>query len=243
MINTKQLGFTKFKNMFNSLSLNHMINLAPSFISFNLEDEFKRIAGDLISGYSLKSAKHTYYFAEIEFYLYHTDHPDLATHGSDHQLHYGQWYFHRYKNGNNKVGNRKGLDITFGNKEIICHAGILIRALQNSKNDKDYIYGPSKVVDRVLEDSVSYELDIEKTNIFQNKILSIIQGGTDREIFACPRHNLGKNTPEVYLKKHYRFFSYANKVHYGKEKVIIPCLKERGIDREIIKREFCRKTI
>ena len=217
-----------------------MINLAPTFININLEDEFQRIANDLISNYSLRSVTHTYNFAEIEFYLYHTDHPDKSAHCNDHQLEYGHWYFHRYKNGNIKVGTRKGLDITFGNKDRKCYAGILIRALQNSKDDRDYIYGPSKVVDRILEDCNCSYLNIEKSDALENEILRIKQGGTDRKVFACPRHNLGKNTPEEYLKKRYRFFSYANKVHYGKEKVIIPCLKERGIDHEIIKREFHR---
>lgn len=220
-----------------------MINLSPSFISHNLEDEFKRIASDLISGYRLSSAKYTYNFAEIEFYLYHKDHPDKSAHCNDHQLEYGHWYFHRYENGNIKVGTRKGLDFTFGDKDKNCFAGILIRALQNSKDDRDYIYGPSRVVYRILEDCNCDELYIEKSNIFENEKLRITQGGTNREVFACPRHNLGKNTNEEYLKKCYRLFSYADKVHYGKEKVIIPCLKERGFDPAIIKSEFCRKTI
>ena len=41
------------------------------------------------------------------------------------------WYFHRYGTKGYKSGTYKGLDITFGSKELELYGGILIRSIQN----------------------------------------------------------------------------------------------------------------
>lgn len=212
-------------------------------IKADLELEFKHIAEELMLSFKLRTPKNEYHLAELEFYLNDGKiHKDESTHGDKRQKQSATWYFHRYSNGEYKKPNRQGLDITIGQRDRY-YGGILIRALQNVADENDYIHGPSLIVDRILEDTRRSQKEIENEGVFENKLLRLVVGKkSDQQIFEGPRYNLGKNTPEFYLNKAYRFITYPKKKHMGKETGFFPYLKRKyNGDIEILK-AFGRKS-
>ncbi|CAG8829109.1 35767_t:CDS:1, partial [Racocetra persica] len=77
--------------------------------------------------------KRTFTILEIEFYLRDevNDHCDPFSHGHEHQLTCGEWYFHHVGRFGYRGGSRKGIDITFGSKNRNIYGGILIRAIKD----------------------------------------------------------------------------------------------------------------
>jgi hypothetical protein len=215
----------------------------------NGEDVFRNVAYNIMLKYNLRTPVAAYHLTEIEFYLFSENHQDKSTHGHVLQMKNSHWYFHRHGKTNSiKSGNRKGVDIVFGNEK--SHGGILIRGIQNVANDMDYVYGPSKVVDRIMEDanirSVPNLEAIEQQEVSSNAVLSIQRSktGLTEEVIACPRHGLGSNATVALKEKGYRFLIYPHKEHKGKEKEIIPYLKERNhYTHEQLLNMFKRKTI
>ncbi|CAG8622430.1 23102_t:CDS:1 [Cetraspora pellucida] len=96
--------------------------------------------------------KRTFTILEIEFYLRDevNDHCDPFSHGHEHQLTCGEWYFHHVGRFGYRGGSRKGIDITFGSKNRNIYGGILIRAIRDDETNQ-VIEGPSLVVDKILE--------------------------------------------------------------------------------------------
>src|SRR5436309_5043904 len=77
---------------------------------------FDKIANFLICNTRLHlPSERTYKFLELEFYLKDVtnNHDDPYSHGHEHQLTCGEWYFHHVgKNRNSyRGGSRKGIDI------------------------------------------------------------------------------------------------------------------------------------
>jgi len=62
--------------------------------------------------------KHKYRLAEIEYYLKGGKHEDTFAHCSPDQAGFEEWYFHKQK-GTYKGGTYKGLDLTFGAKDVL----------------------------------------------------------------------------------------------------------------------------
>ncbi|CAG8694694.1 6825_t:CDS:1, partial [Acaulospora morrowiae] len=117
------------------------------------QQTFKKIANFLLFNTRLLLPKNQVFtFLEIEFYLRDEthDHDDPYSHGHEHQLTSGEWYFHHVGKVGYRGGTRKGVDITFGSRDRNIYGGILIRSIRNDTNNQ-VIEGPSLVVDKILE--------------------------------------------------------------------------------------------
>jgi hypothetical protein len=220
-----------------------------------IDNQFRHLAEVLLNSYVLNTSKGHYRFTEIEFYTYNKDwHPDCFTHKDKLQLQKGKWYFHKNEKGTLKNGKRKGLDITIGNPNECIYGGILLRAMVNMKdiNDiKNYIYGPSKLVDKILCDSekngirdiVDDTLDkgvCDNTNLFFPKQEVV----NNEEIYNCSRVGLKEDKGEknVFIDKEYRYFIYPKKGHSEKEKIMECWKKENKYPNDKILEIFGRKT-
>lgn len=163
-----------------------------------------------------------YRLAEIEFYVFATGHEQLEdedTHQHPRQLLNGVWFVHR------SSPERTGLEITFGNSEQKIYAGVLIRAIQNTKDDKDYVYGNAAVVKALMEHTGATKNQLEGIPANRNPYLSLVENpqAFSEEILVCPRH-LDGNVKKKFTDAPYRFFVLPQKKHVMKEKVIIPYL-------------------
>lgn len=79
---------------------------------------FDKIAALLFSSAALVvNNTHRFRLVEIEFYLKGGEHQDIFAHCDKAQLTCGEWYFHKTGNAY-RSGNYKGLDITFGAKDV-----------------------------------------------------------------------------------------------------------------------------
>ena len=119
-------------------------------------------------------------------------HQDVFTHKLGNQAKNGFWYLHT-QGSRLKQGNRKGIDLTIGCEDEYTYGGILIRAIQNIDDDKDYIHGPSKVVDRIIEDIGKKSVDeideiTASSALDKGNKLFIEQYNLDKQdIFSCHR--------------------------------------------------------
>ena len=213
----------------------------------DIEAAFKKIAKEIFNNYLLKIKDNKYRITEIEFYYYDKCiHPDPYVHRDNRQQSCGEWYFHRYKESDKlKVGNYKGLDITFGNNSSF--GGILIRAIEKQNEENDYTEGPCKVVNCILEiekdDNEKYKQlvkEIEKTDIFENnkinkKISLIYLSYSEKKndiVYKCPRKglsiksNLSSNW-EKYIMKPYRYLLYPRKTTKERNLLALGLLHEK----------------
>jgi hypothetical protein len=123
-----------------------------------LELKFDIIAAELLHKTKLVSGSKEYLIREIEFYFYseHYEHMDPYVHAKgreDHQQSkFGKWYFHHkfYTVKRFYRDRRKGIDITFGNKEHSNYGGILLRKIERIGKDYESIKGISRIVDALL---------------------------------------------------------------------------------------------
>lgn len=85
------------------------------------EKEFKakfwEISDHLLNNCAIVTPKNKYWICEVEFYVYHKNHPDFFTHRNPDQLLNTNWYFHRFGTKGYKSGTYKGLDLTFGSEK------------------------------------------------------------------------------------------------------------------------------
>ncbi|OUM70593.1 hypothetical protein PIROE2DRAFT_1114 [Piromyces sp. E2] len=120
----------------------------------NVQIYFDKISDILLNETLLLVKSKCFRIAEIEFYYNDIErHHDPFTHNDPIQYNQNYWYFHR-KGGVYRGGTWKGVDITFGQLSPIKYSGgILVRSIQEINNNKsgEYIHGPSKVVDKILE--------------------------------------------------------------------------------------------
>lgn len=245
------------------------------------EKQFAGIAEILLNNYILHTPKTKYRLVEIEFYYYNQvpinlddeDFPlygppkyedflfggilqkDYFTHRHYRQMKNMYWYLH--SNGEHiKQGKRKGLDLTIGNEYEFSYGGILLRGIQNMAESNDYIYGPSTVVERLIQ-------DLDRNNVNEiTDVMDIPAGGKGNKIFieehkqekeivySCFRHGLKikeNKYPEeteaqkMYIDKEYRFFIYPTKRHSGKEKIVNSWISSSKYPKESILRIFGRK--
>lgn len=233
-----------------------------NFITDNFSESFIEISKYLLNYVVLVDTinKKKFRLTEIEYYLYCKNHEDCSTHCSEKQLHTNFFYFHRYSNLNYITNNRKGMDITFGSNKnnTKVFGGILIRAIMNINNNKEYIYGTSKIIDHLLNNTEGNPITL--SNIFKDIESREIDKKNDYfyfkehkldelTIYRCPRFNLPKHTNEEYLFSYYRHFIFPKKKHAGKEQEII-CrwIKEERYSKDETKKifgynsiEFCNK--
>ncbi len=116
-----------------------------------IENDFLRIANEILNNYILHVDKEKYRILNIEFYFYnHTNHKDYNSHALKYKrakerlMLSGKWYLH--KMSINLKYTYKGLDYTFGNGKI--YGGILIKEAMNIKTKK--IFSQSNFVNELI---------------------------------------------------------------------------------------------
>ena len=102
-------------------SLRSLLAMDPEDVGtteFEFHRHFDQIATYLFNSVALVvNNRLKYRLVEIEFYLKGGPHQDMYAHCNKDQKTCGEWYFHKQKEGY-KGGTYKGLDITFGAKDV-----------------------------------------------------------------------------------------------------------------------------
>lgn len=244
--------------------LNHYVLITPrrkyrlteiEFYFFNQIRE--NIEGTVFESLPLEYGIPHFLQDENTFFVEGNPHQDYFTHRSFEQQKRGFWYLHK-KGETLKTGNRKGIDLTIGNEDEFTYGGILIRALQNLDESNDYIYGPSRVVDRLISDlgksSVSEISRITEISALDgnNRIFISESVLMKEEIYSCHRHGLKVNEKSpsiivdkqrIYIDKPYRFFTFPKKEHAGKETILRNWIENKTYTSEMILPLFGRKTL
>lgn len=208
----------------------------------NIPESLISIGKELVKNYGLRINGQLFQLAEIEMYFHSEAHPDNSTHKHERQLENGVWYFHR--RGNSYIGGpRKGLDLTFGNKEKGEYFGVLIRAIKSVNEDK-YIYGPSLTVDFILEQTKRSMTQLEAKTAAENSYLTLVKldPSVDTPIYEAPRRGLNKDTALSYFDSPYRILSNLTRRHDEKESRIIPYLLTK-YPEEQLKKDFNYKSL
>lgn len=192
--------------------------------------------------YGLRINGQVFQLAELELYFHSEMHPDRSVHKHERQQLYGAWYFHR-RGERYLSGPRKGLDLTFGDKDKKEYFGVLIRAIKSADADQ-YIYGPSLTVDFILEQTKRSMAQLEAEPAEQNKLLTFIKLDSPIEtpIYEAPRRGLNKETALEYFDSPYRILSHLTRRHDEKESRIIPYLLTK-YPEEQLKKDFNYKTL
>ncbi|MBW4508460.1 MAG: hypothetical protein KME64_18375 [Scytonematopsis contorta HA4267-MV1] len=213
-------------NHFNSI-LQKANNLSDIYSANNW---FTQIAEYLLNSFYLIVESELHRLAEIEFYCYAQQHPDLFTHRDSLQLNYGRWYFHR-NGGQYKGGSFKGLDLTFG--DSIFYGGILIRSLELP--DGRLICGPSLCVDYLLEKTNALSV-ANLDNIITNRLawdsdniisLQSTPEGKNNKIFRTARVGLSLKKATIengmisYILRPYRYLTEPLKINKGKPYLVL----------------------
>lgn len=113
----------------------------------DLEQQFDRIANELLIKYYLFTSSQPYQLTEIEFYYYGKKHEDVFCHRNERQNRFGEWYLHRKSQGADSALNQNKyecLDLTFG--DGAAFGGILIRGMVSMLDPERYFDGPNLVV-------------------------------------------------------------------------------------------------
>ena len=166
-----------------------------------IEEDFRRIANDLLNKWVLKVEDAIYRITEIEFYYRNAEsHNDTYIHGHDLQKQKGKWYFHG-----------SGIDLTFGDSE--AYGGILIRAIYkiNSTQEK-YCYGPLNCLTEIFSNFTS----IYKPEMSFCLIPAIEDMFKIENPICAPRVGLNPSLDPTMCAKHYRFLVMPKQKHADK---------------------------
>jgi hypothetical protein len=183
--------------------------------TMNIEVHAKHLLFD--KGLLINGIQHT--ITELEIYCRCKDHDDPYVHTCEEQLQYGKWYFHRHKNGTYKGGTYKGVDITFGNKDMYYSA--LIRSITGPDG---LVEGPCNVVNYILKqynlDSINQLVDPDSQlttkstqnclDVFDNhRSLHLIDVPTStltfKPVYVGPRVGLNPKTDAEWCHIQYRY--------------------------------------
>jgi hypothetical protein len=184
-----------------------------------IDDDFQRIANDLLNNWVLKVENALYRITEIEFYYKDEagNHDDSYIHGHELQKQKGKWYFHG-----------SGIDITFGNSK--AYGGILIRAIYKvNKGEEKYCYGPLNCI---------VEIFSNLSNIYKPEMSFCLIPAT-QELFKkekpiCAQRvglNPDKN-PEMW-NKYYRFLIMPKEKHADKTGIVEAMKNQNYSEAEI----------
>jgi hypothetical protein len=167
----------------------------------NIDNDFNRIASELMNNWILKVESKKYRIAEIEFYFKSDFHNDIYIHGHDLQKRKEKWYFHG-----------SGVDITFGSNEF--YGGILIRAIYDLTNQK-YIYGPLNSVTEIFSNVKSvYESNLSFGLVPADKNKLEME-----EPISAPRVGLNPDKDNEMFDSFYRFLIMPKQKHAEKTKI------------------------
>lgn len=174
-----------------------------------IEDNFQRIANDLLNNWVLKVEDALFRIAEIEFYYKSENHIDSYIHGHELQRQKGKWYFHG-----------SGIDITFGNEKSF--GGILIRAMVNIQSN-EYFYGPLVCVQELFRNFPA----IFNTGINFGLIPAKNGQLSFEKLIQAPRVGLKPENNLEMWNKYYRFLIMPKQKHADKTK-IFEAMKSQG---------------
>ncbi|MEB2777628.1 hypothetical protein SYJ56_20090 [Algoriphagus sp. D3-2-R+10] len=174
-----------------------------------IEQDFERIAKELMNDWVLAVNETSYRITEIEFYcksiLDNGPIKDPYTHGHVEQKKSRTWYFHG-----------SGIDLTFGCEEY--YGGILLRGIYNFKSE-NYINGPLNSITEILSNLETFYKTDFKIGLELRKEELVF----DKEVFKAKRINLNPHThldPEKIIEKKYRFLVMPKQNHNDKEGII-----------------------
>lgn len=191
--------------------------------SADLQGAFYKAAEILIQNSILIAGESQYQIKEVEFYFSSEAHKDPYVHYAQYsnvnrQLEFGEWYFHRFVTREKYTHNRRGLDLTIGNKALNNSGGILIRGIK-SLADGRYIQGPSNVVKEILTQLDCFKSDYsiddlaKKTEgfVFEVKSPLRITSATHQvsRLLNSKRHGLAaknEDLKDIYKNALYRYF-------------------------------------
>ncbi len=186
-----------------------------------IECQFDRIADNILNRQLLVSTENKYKIREIEFYLNSINykHKDVFSHSFRHKKEsrqgtFGEWYFHRYTTTDTyKRQKFKGVDITFGNKQLNNFGGILIRKIENVKTNK-ILSGIANIVNLLLEEIGEENFDKIAKNINsyvfnEESPLKLEENpqGFKNKFYKAPRILPLSNDEKNYRLKLYRYFN------------------------------------
>ena len=161
-----------------------------------IEEDFMRVAEEILNTHILQVDSEEYRISNIEFYFYnHTNHKDENSHAlkynraKERQLLNSKWYLHKISiNPNYK---HKGLDFTFG--DGVSFGGILIKEAINIRNNIKF--SQSKFIDELVDilkpNSKEEFLKMIETD---EKIMFIKKIIENKSIEALPRKGLVNET-------------------------------------------------
>ena len=198
-------------------------------LEIHQKEDFSKLAHQLLNSFELVVNGQCFRLAEIEFYFYSQEHPDIFTHCSELQKKNGFWYFHRIGNSY-KGGSFKGLDMSIGGNGAI--GGILLRSI--SDENGQVTNGPSLLVDKLIEltnnNSVA-ELDrsIENKVITDDTSPIFVRKRKwrDKKIYSTARVGLTlkkvspETNPETFIIAPYRFLNEPAKIKKGRIHLIL----------------------
>ena len=104
--------------------------MVPSFlkIKHETEQEFKKIATELINGWAIKNHESLYRMTDLEVYWTSPTHIDNSVYKRKHtDPTHGDWFFHY-----------SGVDITLKDDTVGGYGGILIRGIYSLAEQKQY---------------------------------------------------------------------------------------------------------
>ena len=182
----------------------------------NIEGSFKRIAFDLMNRWILDVESKSYRIAEIEFYYKSETHNDPYAHAHALQKTKGRWYFHG-----------SGFDITCGQKGY--YGGILIRAICDIEDDKNYIYGPLSCITEIFSNV---------KGVYEAKISFGLKPVKEGELIiekpiAAPRIGLNPTKDTGKYEAFYRYLIMPKKKHAEKSRIAEAMVQQKYTDDEI----------
>jgi len=190
-----------------------------------IEEDFDRIAYELMNDWVLAVNAISYRITEIEFYCKSVQKEgsikDHYTHGHAEQTKSGTWYFHG-----------SGLDLTFGCEEY--YGGILIRGIykfDSTLEEKEkHISGPLKSVAEILSSFGSCEMKNIEFGLVESVKLSTIKLPKKSPIKA-PRVGLNPIHDTNAHKKLYRYLIFPKETNRDKS-IIVDSLVNQGVSRK-----------
>jgi hypothetical protein len=151
-------------------------------IELETENEFKKIADELLNNFAIQNQDSIYRLTEIEFYWTSPNHKDFSTYDRKHvDPKRGDWFFHY-----------SGVDIALKNEENGGYGGILIRGIYSLKENKPYkgpmvcamklFSGTSAFAESIKTKIIEYNFDKAEVQKSMRIGLGNIpkQGGTDK---------------------------------------------------------------
>lgn len=197
-----------------------------------IEEDFARIAHELMNDWVLTVNKTYYRITEIEFYYDHIDKTldntikDPYTHRHEQQKKSGTWYFHG-----------SGLDLTCGDENN--YGGILIRGLYKFDSTREkkfnHISGPINSVTEILSSFGRCEKKQMEFG-FEHMTKLPLLDFDKRDLIKAPRVGLNPNINTIAHQKLFRFLIYPKETNRDKSIIIESLVAQKLMTKEEAKK-------